>query len=287
MQNERINKVPKTVVYFSIDENNPLVRDHLQSGGKAYFARNNALIESVGDVQRTLADVSILPVVMNGAAQFQIGNLLAAIAACRAFGIEQDVLLKGLVSFSSWANNPGRANLYRLNGGHVMVDYRHNTDALPAICRLTSNWNDRRVTGIITIPGDRDDAIIDRAARVAAKGFNKLIVREDRDLRGRKPGDVANIVCRAIREVSPGTECEVVLDEIEALRHAVSQMIKGEVVVLFYEKLLPVQQSLQEMAAQPVMSLPLLPPSQPDRVARSIVRPRRPGKRLVPAMPPA
>ena len=290
MQNERVNKVPKTAVYFSIDENNPVVRDHLQSGGKAYFARNNALIESVGEIQRTLADVSMLPVVMNGAAKFQIGNLLAAIAACRAFGIEQGVLLKSLVSFSSWANNPGRANLYRLNGGHVMVDYGHNTDAFDAICRLTSNWNDRRVTGIITIPGDRDDAIIDRAARVAAKGFNKLIVREDRDLRGRKPGDVANIVCRAIREVSPGTECEVVLDEIEALRHAVSQMIKGEVVVLFYEKLLPIQKALNEMAAQPVMSLPPLPPApEPKRepAGRPIVRPRRMSKHLVPAMPSA
>lgn len=290
MQNERVNKVPKIAVYFAIDENNPVVRSHLQAGGKAYFARNNALIESVGEVQRTLADVSMLPVVMNGAARFQIGNLLAAIAACRAFGVEQGVLLKSLVSFSSWANNPGRANLYRLNGGHVMVDYGHNTEAFDAICRLTSNWNDRRVTGIITIPGDRDDAIIDRAARVAAKGFNKVIVREDRDLRGRKPGDVANIVCRAIREVSPGLECEVVLDEIEALRHAVSQMIKGEVVVLFYEKLLPIQTALNEMAAQPVMSLPpLLPDPEPkrDRVARSLVRPRRMGKRLVPAMPSA
>ena len=289
MQNERVNKVPKTAVYFSIDENNPVVRSHLQSGGKAYFARHNALIESVGEVQRTLADVSMLPVVMNGAAQFQIGNLLAAIAACRAFGIEQDVLLKSLVSFSSWAHNPGRANLYRLNGGHVLVDYGHNTQAFDAICRLTSNWNDRRVTGIITIPGDRDDAIIDRAARVAATGFNKVIVREDRDLRGRKPGDVAKIVCRAISEVSPGVECEVVLDEIEALRRAVSQMIKGEVVVLFYEKLFPIQKALNEMAAQPVMSLPplSLAPEPLKSVARSIVRPRRVGKRLVPAVPPA
>jgi cyanophycin synthetase len=227
---------------------------------------------------------------MNGAAQFQIGNLLAAIAACRAFGVEQDVLLKSLISFSSWANNPGRANLYRLNGGHVMVDYGHNTQAFDAICRLTSNWNDRRVTGIITLPGDRDDAIIDRAARAAAKGFNKVIVREDHDLRGRKTGDVASIVCRAIKEVSPATECEVVLDEIEALRRAVSQMIKGEVIVLFYEKLQPIQNALQEMAAQPVMSLPPLPPAPPperERVVRPIVRPRRISKRLVPAMPPA
>lgn len=290
MENERVNKVPKTVVYFAIDEDNPVVKGHLQAGGKAYFARSNALIESVGEVQRTLADVSMLPVVMNGAAQFQIGNLLAAIAACRAFGVEQDVLLKSLISFSSWANNPGRANLYRLNGGHVMVDYGHNTQAFDAICRLTSSWNDRRVTGIITIPGDRDDSIIDRAARVAAKGFNRVIVREDHDLRGRKPGDVASIVCRAIKDVSPATECEVVLDEIEALRRAVSQMIKGEVIVLFYEKLQPIQKALQEMAAQPVMSLPPThpaPPPERERVVRPLVRPRRIIKRLVPAMPPA
>ena len=103
-------------------------------------------------------------------------------------------------------------------------------------------------------------SIADRAARVAATGFNKLIVREDRDLRGRRRGDVAKIVCRAIREVSPSTECEVVLDEIEALRRAVSQMIKGEVIVLFYEKLSPIQKWLNEMAAQPVMSLPPIPP---------------------------
>jgi cyanophycin synthetase len=288
MENERINKVPKSVVYFAIEESNPVVRSHLQAGGKAYFARHNALLESVGEVQRTIADVSMLPMVMNGAAKFQVGNLLAAIAACRAFGIEQDVLLKSLIGFSSWANNPGRANLYRLNGGHVMVDYGHNTQAFDAICHMTANWDDRRVTGIITIPGDRDDAIIDRAARVAAKGFNKVIVREDRDLRGRNPGDVAKIVCRAISEVSPGTECEVVLDELEALRRAVSQMIKGEVVVLFYEKLLPVQQALQEMAAQPVMSLPPLPPPpKRDQPTRQIVRSRRINKRLVPVLPPA
>ena len=290
MENERVRKVPKTVVYFAIDEENPVLRSHLQAGGKAYFARHNALIESVGETQRTIADLSMLPVVMNGAAGFQIGNLLAAIAACRAFGIEHDVLLKSLLSFSSWANNPGRANLYRLNGGHVMVDYGHNTEAFDAICRLTSNWNDRRVTGIITIPGDRDDAIIDRAARVAATGFNKLIVREDRDLRGRKPGDVAKIVCRAIREVSPGTECEVVLDEIEALRRAVSQMLKGEVIVLFYEKLSPIQKALNEMAAQPVMSLPPMSPTLParsERAAQPIVRPRRINKGFVPALPHA
>jgi cyanophycin synthetase len=191
MECERVNRVPKRVVYFSLDENNPLVKNHLEAGGTAYFAKNKGLIEAVGETQRNLADLSILPVMMNGVADFQVSNLLATIAACRAFGVEQDVLLKSLINFSSWANNPGRANLYRLNGGHVMVDYGHNTDAFDAICKMTSAWNDRQVTGIISVPGDRDDAIIDRAARAAAKGFDKVIIREDSDLRGRKPGDVA------------------------------------------------------------------------------------------------
>lgn len=220
----------------------------------------------MGETHRTIADISMLPVVMNGAAEFQVSNLLATIAACRAFGVEHEVLLKSLIGFSSWANNPGRANLYRLNDGHVMVDYGHNTAAFDAICRMASNWEDRRVTGIIGMPGDRDDTLIDRAARVAARGFNKVIVKEDQDLRGRNRGDVANILCRAIRETAPATKCEVVLDEIQALRTAVSEMVKNEVVVLFYEKLKPIQQALEELAAQPVVALPPISRPVPIRV---------------------
>jgi len=188
MECERVNRVPKRVVYFSRNEDNKVLNAHLEAGGTGYFARKQALIEATGDAQRVVADVSMLAVVMNGTADFQISNLLATIAACRALGVEQDILFKSLISFSSWADNPGRANLYRLNGGHVMVDYGHNTEAFNAICRMASNWKDRRVTGIITIPGDRDDVIIDSAARVAAKGFNRVIVREDQDLRGPQTG---------------------------------------------------------------------------------------------------
>jgi cyanophycin synthetase len=289
MECERVNRVPKKIVYFSLDEKNPLVNKHLQSGGTAYFVRNQSLIESIGEVQRSLADLSMLPVVMNGAADFQVSNLLATVAACRAYGVHHDALFKALMTFSSCANNPGRANLYQLNGGHVMLDYGHNTDAFNAICRMASNWKDRRVTGIISVPGDRDDGIIDSAARVAARGFDKVIVREDHDLRGRKEGDVANILCRAIRDISPQTECDVVLDEIEALHKAVSRMAKGEVIVLFYEKLQPLQKVLQELAAQPVVALPPMPvpAAGAKRLRPGRSASQRMGETLVPVMPPA
>jgi cyanophycin synthetase len=287
MESERVSKIPKRAVYFSLDENNPVVRDHLQAGGTAYFVRGTSLIEAAGERHHVIGDTSRLPVVMNGAADFQVRNLLATIAACRAFGVERDALVKSLMTFSSCDNNPGRANLYRLNGGHVMVDYGHNTEAFDAICRMASKWHDRRVTGVIALPGDRDDALIDRAARVAAKGFDKVIVKEDHDLRGRKSGDVANILCRAIRETSPSVECEVVLDEVEALRQAVSQMVKGEVIVLFYEKLQRVEQALREYAAEPVVALPPAPKPFKRPVRPDITRTRRVGRTQIPASPAA
>ncbi|HET8781593.1 MAG TPA: cyanophycin synthetase, partial [Pyrinomonadaceae bacterium] len=236
-KSERVNRVPKTIVYFSLDERNRVLREHLRAGGTAYYANKRAVIEANGNTRHKIADLSLLPVVMNGVADFQVSNLLATIAACRAFGVSHEVLLQSLMSFSSYENNPGRANLYRLNGGHVMVDYGHNSDAFDAICRMAAKWKDRRVTGIIGVPGDRDNTVIEHAARVAARGFNRVIVKEDHDLRGRAPGEVSGLLCDTVREVSPAMDCQVVMDEVEALRQAVGEMIKGEVIVLFYEKL--------------------------------------------------
>jgi hypothetical protein len=66
------------------------------------------------------------------------------------------------------------------------------------------------------------------------------------------------------------------------LRTAVGQMVKGEVVVVFYEKLQAVQRALQDMAAEPVAALPPLPVKRPVPARVPNVRPRR-----IPAMPPA
>ena len=75
------------------------------------------------------------------------------------------------------------------------------------------------------------------------------------------------------------------LDEVEALRHAVSQMVKGEVIVLFYEKLQAVEQALREYAAQPVVALP--PAPKPFRARPHIARTRRPGRAQMPFSPAA
>ena len=250
-----VARVKKRIFYFSLNGESEVVREHLRQGGTAFVFQDGWLVETTKDETHKIIDVSSVPATMNGLAEFQVANLLAAVAACRAHNIPRDVIAGSLKKFTSYGNNPGRVNLYKLNGGHVVVDYGHNANAFEAICQMASKWEDRRVTGVIGVPGDRDDTLIEHAGRVAARGFHRLIIREDRDARGRDRGAVAQILCDAALSEAPQTDCQVVLDESDAVHHAVKTMQHGEVVVVFYEKLERLQRVLEKYAAQPVQSI--------------------------------
>jgi cyanophycin synthetase len=114
---------------------------------------------------------------------------------------------------------------------------------------MAAKWEGRRVTGIIGVPGDRDDSVVEAAGRIAARGFHRVIIKEDKDLRGREAGEVARLLCEAVGDEWPGTECRVVLDEVEALRSELREAQEGQVVVLFYDKLEPVLEVLEEYGA--------------------------------------
>jgi cyanophycin synthetase len=254
MENPRVSKLEKQIVYFSLRENNSLVACHIDAGHIAYFLRDGQVIEASDHREYPVLRVADIPCTMGGTAEFQISNLLAAIAACRACRVTSEHLRASLQSFNS-NYNPGRANLYRVNGGYVMVDYGHNPDAFAAICRTVARWTDRRVTGIIGVPGDRDDSVIEQAGRVAGRGFQRVIIKEDYDLRGRGKGEVAKLLCRAVNDESPETECHIVLDEITALRSEIEGLRDGQVIVIFYDKLEPVTKLLNEAGAIPVTTI--------------------------------
>jgi len=84
--------------------------------------------------------------------------------------------------------------------------------------RTAARWRGRPVTGIVGVPGDRSDFLIEQAGRVAARGFRRVVIKEDEDLRGRRSGEVAEPLRRAVRDEAPGRECRIAFCETEALR---------------------------------------------------------------------
>jgi cyanophycin synthetase len=87
--------------------------------------------------------------------------------------------------------------------------------------------------------------------RVAARYFNIVIVREDRNPRGRERGETAAIVVEGVREAMregkarAGT-VEIVLDEMDAARRALDRARPGDVVVLCVDYATEVYKELEE-----------------------------------------
>src|SRR5262252_6473250 len=95
-----------------------------------------------------------------------------------------------------------------------------------------------------------------RAGRAAARGFERIIIKEDMDTRGRRRGEVADLLRRAVVSEAPGRDCRVILDEIAAMRAAIEEIEPNDVVVIFYEKLDPALSLLEQFGARPAQSVP-------------------------------
>ncbi len=256
MEIPRVREGEKRVVYFSTHDSHVLISRHLDEGGTAYFVRGGWIIEADGEGERRVLEVSTVPATMSGTAKFQVSNVLAATAACRAHGVAPERVASALATFRSAQHNPGRTNLYKVaSGGYVMLDYGHNPDAFEAICQMTAQWQGRHVTGIIGVPGDRDDSVIEAAGRVAARGFNRLVIKEDEDTRGRERGAVAKLLCQAAASEAPERECRVVLDDTEALLDELQRLKGGDVIVVFYDRLEPLLRVLRSFGAAPAETI--------------------------------
>jgi cyanophycin synthetase len=258
----RVARVPKRVVYFSLRDSSVVVHRHLSRGGTAFFVRDGVIVEAEGDTEHAVAAVAAIPATLGGLAEFHAANALAAVAACRALGVAREAVAGALAAFEHNAHNAGRTNLYRVGVGYVLVDYGHNADGYRAICRMTARFAGRPTTGIVTLPGDRTDDALVETARVAAHGFERIVVSEDADLRGRAPGELPRLVAEAIRDERPEVDCRIVGDEAEALDEVLGTMRPGELVVVFYEKLEPIRRVLARHGARPAPPGELSVPSR-------------------------
>ncbi len=245
----QVAQTKKTVVFFGMSEDNPVIKNHSETGGVVYFVRDRWICEKKDAEILQIAETDKIPITMGGTADFQIQNAMAVSAVSRALGLSPEQITAGLYSFQNTIHNPGRSNFYQVGKGYALIDYGHNPKALEAICRMTSRWNGKTITGIISFPGDRHDDVIEAAGRIAVAGFDRIIVKGDINLRGRQSGEVAQMLCRLVLQAGNQSECKIVLDAAQAFDDAIAEIRENEVVVFFYEKLAPALATLEKYGA--------------------------------------
>ena len=219
----------------SMDPEHPAVREILAEGGRATTVLDGWLTVLADSDAQPLVPLEDVPMTIAGISTPNVRNVMSAASAALAIDLPERAVVRGLRSFVlDPERNPGRANLFELDGRIVVADYAHNeagmiglTEILDGLCR-----RDRETWLAICTAGDRTDEILHAVAYRAARGADHLAFAELLDyLRGRERADVlARLRAGAID--GGAQELDVFPDELGALRHMVRSSRRGDVVAV-------------------------------------------------------
>ena len=230
-------KVTCKVAYFSMNPDNPIIIEHSRRNGMAAIYENGYLSILEGRWTLRVEKAVNIPMTMGGMAPFMIANALASCLATFAQGVDIEKIRQGVRTFKVDADQiPGRMNLFDLGEYHALIDYAHNPHGYKAVGDFVKNWQGSRI-GVVGGPGDRRDEDLILLGNIAAQIFDRIIIKEDEDPRGRKPGEVANLISKGICQENPNMNYEIVLPETEAIGKALSHAAANNLVVIFPDKI--------------------------------------------------
>jgi cyanophycin synthetase len=221
------------VALFSLDENNPRIIEHCNAGGLATIVENGYVTVCKGNWKIRVDKVVNIPLTFSGKAVFNIQNILPAVLAgfIRGFKIE-DMRLALETFIPSPTQTPGRMNMFQFRNFQVMVDYAHNSAGFNAIAKFLEKVEAKPKVGIIAGVGDRRDEDIVNLGKIAAQMFDEIIIRQDRNLRGRTEEEIIDFMLAGVKSIDPNKEVKVIRSEIEAINYAINNAQKGAFIVI-------------------------------------------------------
>ena len=101
----------------------------------------------------------------------------------------------------------------------MLADFAHNPHGLKLLCDFVSKLDYETRIGVISGTGDRRDSDIRELGEISARYFDEIIIRCDKNLRGRTADEIITLLKEGIESVNPSLPVMVIADENEALEH--------------------------------------------------------------------
>ncbi|PSR28799.1 MAG: cyanophycin synthetase [Sulfobacillus thermosulfidooxidans] len=230
-------RTPNRIIWFSTNKDQTFITEQVAEGHGAVVLSHGYLVYRDQDGMRRIIGNRVLPASWHGRAEINVKNAMAAAAAAIAMGLDPAFVGKSLSHFAvEQGANPGRLELIHGEPVDVLLDYAHNAPALEALGQIVKRLRYGHVRTVLGLPGDRRNQDLEQAIKAAAAFSGDIVVREDADLRGRKPGEMTEFMTRTLQQVgfNPG-QLMTVPQEREAVIHAVKTAPPHSLVVVLFE----------------------------------------------------
>jgi cyanophycin synthetase len=224
--------IKSKLALFSLDEKNKRMISHAKRGGLAAVYENGYITICQGEWKMRVAKAINVPLTFEGKATFMIQNVLPAVLSGYIQGFSIEDLKVAIESFiPSAAQTPGRLNLFRFKEFNVMLDYAHNPAGLRALKSLVEKMDGTVKVGVIAGIGDRRDEDNEEVGMVAAETFDEIIIRQDKNLRGKSDKEIIDMIHQGIKKVDAKMPVTIIPSEEEAITHAITKAKKGSLLV--------------------------------------------------------
>lgn len=217
------------VALFSMDENNPRIKKHCSKGGLATVFENGYITIMKGTWKIRVMQVKDIPLTYEGKAVHNIQNCLPSVLGAYLFrDISIEDIRSALTSFvPSSTQTPGRLNFFNFKHFTILADFAHNPHGLKLLCDFISKLDYPKRIGVISGTGDRRDEDIRELGEISAGYFDEIIIRCDKNLRGRTAEEIIGLLQEGIQKVNPSLPTKVIANENEALEYIFANPSQG------------------------------------------------------------
>jgi cyanophycin synthetase len=217
------------VALFSMDENNPRIKDHCAGGGLATVYENGFISIMKGTWKIRVMAAKDIPLTYEAKAAHNIANCLPAVLATYLYrDISIDDIRQGLLTFIPGESlTPGRLNFFHFKNYTFLADFAHNPHGLQLLCDFVSKLDYKHKVGVISGTGDRRDEDIRELGEISARHFDEIIIRCDKNLRGRTADEIIELLKEGIDKINPTIPTKIIANENEALEYIYANPVPG------------------------------------------------------------
>jgi cyanophycin synthetase len=173
--------------------------------------------------------VKDIPLTYEGKAVHNIANCLPAVLSSYLYrDITIEDIRSALISFiPSSTLTPGRLNFFHFKNYTMLADFAHNPHGLKLLCEFVNKLDYPHHVGVISGTGDRRDEDIRELGEISAQYFNEIIIRCDKNLRGRTADEIIGLLKEGIENVNADLPVITIANENEALEYIYANPRQG------------------------------------------------------------